>query len=163
MLLIESDKRGADWAVKLTYSDENDKSFYIPDNVYILGMMNTADRSLAMVDYALRRRFAFKDITPGFDNPIFEQVLSSKQVTQDIINQIKLNIAELNKSIEKSVDLGSGFLIGHSFFVPSENIKNSKDWYNRIIKNEIAPLLKEYWFDRKKTEVEEDINLLKAK
>lgn len=163
MLLIESDKRGADWAVKLTYSDENDRSFYIPDNVYILGMMNTADRSLAMVDYALRRRFAFRDITPGFDNPIFEQVLSSKQVTQDIIHQIKLNIAELNKSIEKSVDLGSGFLIGHSFFVPSENIKNSKDWYNRIIKNEITPLLKEYWFDRKKSEVEEEINLLKAK
>lgn len=163
MLLIESDKRGEDWAVKLTYSDENDKSFYIPDNVYILGMMNTADRSLAMVDYALRRRFAFKDITPGFDNLIFEQVLSSKQVAQDIIRQIRFNIAELNKSIEKSVDLGSGFLIGHSFFVPSENIKNSKDWYNRIIKNEIAPLLKEYWFDRKKSEVEEDINLLKAK
>ena len=161
MLLIESDKRGSDWAVKLTYSDENDSTFYIPSNVYVLGMMNTADRSLAIVDYALRRRFAFKDIKPGFDNEIFDQVLLAKGVSPNIIKTIKFNINELNRKIEASIDLGLGFLIGHSFFVPSENVSDSNEWYQRIIRNEIAPLLKEYWFDKKQSEVDQEIGLLK--
>lgn len=161
MLLIESDKRGSEWAVKLTYSDENDSTFYIPSNVYVLGMMNTADRSLAIVDYALRRRFAFKDIKPGFDSEVFDQVLTAKGVSQNIIKTIRANMNELNRKIESSIDLGVGFLIGHSFFIPSENVSDSNEWYQRIINNEIAPLLKEYWFDKKQSEVDQEISLLR--
>ena len=65
-MLIEADKRGIE--LQLLYSDER---FSIPGNVYIIGMMNTADRSLAMLDYALRRRFAFYEMKPGFGSDGF--------------------------------------------------------------------------------------------
>jgi len=160
MLLIETDKRGPDWAVSLTYSDESANKFYIPSNVHILGMMNTADRSLAIVDYALRRRFAFKDVAPGFDSPKFKPLLESNEVEGSVIDLIQNKMRELNKKIGSSADLGHGFVIGHSFFVPTNKIENSKDWYSRIIKNEIAPLLREYWFDKKQSEVDQEIALL---
>lgn len=155
MLLIEGDKRGPEWAVSLTYSDESASKFHIPANVHILGMMNTADRSLAIVDYALRRRFAFKDVLPGFDSDKFGPLLESKGVEQLVISAIKTKMAALNKEIESSVDLGRGFTIGHSFFVPFQNVTDSKIWYDRVIKNEIIPLLREYWFDKKQSEVDQ--------
>jgi hypothetical protein len=157
MLLIETDKRGPDWAVSLTYSDELANKFFIPSNVHILGMMNTADRSLAIVDYALRRRFAFKDVLPSFDSDKFGPLLESKGVEHQVIAAIQAKMAALNKEIESSVDLGRGFAIGHSFFVPFENITDSKVWYERVIKNEIVPLLREYWFDKKQSEVDQHI------
>jgi hypothetical protein len=160
MLLIESDKRGPDWAVALTYGDESAKKFYIPANVHILGMMNTADRSLAIVDYALRRRFVFKDVLPGFDSSVFKVLLESRGVDGAVIELIRGRIGELNKKIESSPDLGSGFLIGHSFFVPTQQIHDSNLWYNNVIKNEIAPLLREYWFDKKRSELDQEIELL---
>lgn len=160
MLLIEADKRGDDWAVSLTYSDEGDQRFYIPKNVYILGMMNTADRSLAIVDYALRRRFAFRDLEPAFDSPAFAPLLSQKGVTDQVIQIIQNRIGELNRKIYESPDLGKGFAIGHSFFVPTETIDDSVRWYNRVISDEIAPLLREYWFDKKQSEVDQEIELL---
>jgi hypothetical protein len=160
MLLIETDKRGPEWAVSLTYSDESSSKFHIPANVHILGMMNTADRSLAIVDYALRRRFAFKDVLPGFDSDKFGPLLESKGVEQPVISAIKTKIAVLNKEIESSVDLGRGFTIGHSFFVPFENVTDSKVWYERVIKNEIVPLLREYWFDKKQSEVDQHVQSL---
>jgi 5-methylcytosine-specific restriction protein B len=160
MLLIETDKRGPDWAVSLTYSDESASKFHIPANVHILGMMNTADRSLAIVDYALRRRFAFKDVLPGFDSDKFRPLLESKGVEPQVIAAIQAKMAALNKEIESSVDLGRGFTIGHSFFVPFENVTNSKAWYDSVIKNEIVPLLREYWFDKKQSEVDQHVQSL---
>ena len=160
MLLIETDKRGPDWAVSLTYSDESVSKFFIPANVHILGMMNTADRSLAIVDYALRRRFAFKDVLPGFDSDKFGPLLESKGVEKIVISAIQTKMTALNKEIESSVDLGRGFAIGHSFFVPFENITDSKVWYERVIKNEIVPLLREYWFDKKHSEVDQHVQSL---
>jgi hypothetical protein len=157
MLLIETDKRDQRWEVSLTYSDESASKFYIPANVHILGMMNTADRSLAIVDYALRRRFAFKDVLPGFDSDKFGPLLESKGVELPVISAIQTKMAALNKEIESSVDLGRGFTIGHSFFVPFENVTDSKVWYERVIKNEIVPLLREYWFDKKQSEVDQHI------
>jgi MoxR-like ATPase len=161
MLLIETDKRGSDWAVSLTYSDESANKFYIPSNVYILGMMNTADRSLAIVDYALRRRFAFKDVLPGFDSDKFESLLESKGVERYVIAAIQTKIGALNKDIESSIDLGRGFTIGHSFFVPFINVIDSKSWYDRVINNEIVPLLREYWFDKKQSEVDQHVQSLR--
>ena len=160
MLLIETDKRGPEWAVSLTYSDESASKFHIPANVHILGMMNTADRSLAIVDYALRRRFAFKDVLPGFDSDKFKPLLESKGVESQVISAIQTKMASLNKEIESSVDLGRGFTIGHSFFVPFQNVTDSNVWYERVINNEIVPLLREYWFDKKQSEVDQHIQSL---
>lgn len=157
MLLIETDKRGPEWAVSLTYSDESASKFYIPANIHILGMMNTADRSLAIVDYALRRRFAFKDVLPGFDSDKFGPLLESKGVEPQVIVAIKSKMAAINKEIESSVDLGRGFTIGHSFFVPFQDVTDSKAWYGRVINNEIVPLLREYWFDKKQSEVDQHL------
>jgi hypothetical protein len=166
MLLIEADKRShkddSEWAVSLTYADEDSPKFSIPSNVYILGMMNTADRSLAIVDYALRRRFSFLDIEPSIDSETFHDYLSSKGVSEEIITIIKNRIGLLNQSIQQSTDLGKGFRIGHSFFVPQNPITDSREWYEDIINNEIAPLLREYWFDKRAEDVERDIQSLLA-
>ena len=122
--------------------------------------MNTADRSLAMVDYALRRRFAFKDIEPGILTTQFSEYLHGMDVEASVVSKIQLKIGELNKKIETSNDLGAGFKIGHSFFVPNEKVLDSEVWYRSVIKNEIAPLLREYWFDKKKSEVDQEIEYL---
>lgn len=146
MMLIESDKRGPDWKMPLTYSEIE---FYVPKNLYILGLMNTADRSLAMVDYALRRRFAFIDLEPEFNTSSFREYLSEQGVHSNLIKQIVSRMSALNKKIaDDKANLGPGFSIGHSFFcsIP-EGVTPDNKWYERIIHNEIEPLLKEYWFD----------------
>ena len=153
MMLIEKDKRGKDYQVSLTYQN-NDEKFYIPNNLYIIGTMNTADRSLAMVDYTLRRRFAFVDIEPTFDNLLlksyFENYLGI-EMTEKIIRKM----GKLNNEIEKdSLDLGKGYRIGHSYFTPTEEVADVKTWYKRIIKMEIEPLIREYWFDRSEDEIQ---------
>ncbi len=140
--LIESDKRGPANAITLTYSEER---FFVPQNVYLIGTMNTADRSLAMVDYALRRRFAFVDLSPEFDIA-FQNHLSQRNVPVEFIHKWIDKIKVINEVIHNDRQLGSGYLIGHSYFThPQEPLQ---EWYNRVIKLEIAPLLREYWFDQ---------------
>ena len=116
--------------------------------------MNTADRSLAMVDYALRRRFAFIDIEPAFDNLVLKSYFETylgREMTDNIIKKI----GRLNFEIEKdSLNLGKGYRIGHSYFTPNEKIDDVKNWYKRIIKMEIEPLIREYWFDRSEEEIQ---------
>jgi len=146
MMLIESDKRGEENRVNLTYQNESDLYFYIPENLYLIGTMNTADRSLAMVDYALRRRFRFITLKPEF-NTNFSKYLANMGVSDEIIQKIITKIPQLNEIISSDSTLGEGFTIGHSFFTPIERIENSKEWYKTIIDNEIAPLLHEYYFD----------------
>lgn len=143
MLLIEHDKRGQE--ISLTYSTDGE-TFSIPPNIYIIGTMNTADRSLAMVDYALRRRFSFIDIQPSFGSE-FKSYLKKDKIPSDIIEAIVNKIETLNQQIDQDPNLGNGFTIGHSYFCNSTNNSDAKKWYNAIIKNEIAPMLKEYWFD----------------
>src|SRR5699024_10685840 len=111
MMLIESDKRGEE--LILTYSDE---PFYIPENLYIIGMMNTADRSVAIIDYALRRRFCFFELEPAFETEAFRNHLLSQGASEELINKIKIKIGNINLEIEKDVNLGKGFRIGHSYF-----------------------------------------------
>ena len=137
-MLIENDKRGEKNKIRLVYSDE---LFYIPKNVYIIGLMNTADRSLAMLDYALRRRFRFFTLTPGFDSTGFKNYQNG--LASDKFNKVIDLIKELNVKIAADETLGAGFTIGHSYFC---NLKDERDLKN-IIDYEIIPLLEEYWFD----------------
>ena len=148
MLLIEPDKRGPDWPIKLSYANEEDDEFYVPENLYILGLMNTADRSLSIVDYALRRRFAFVSMKPAFNNAKFTEYLRGKKVAEDIIDKIVDQMTQLNRDIEEDrTNLGPGFCVGHSFFTPNKPVEDSQSWYQRVIETEVAPLLEEYWFD----------------
>lgn len=144
MMLIESDKRGEKNSIRLTYSNEND-SFYVPSNLYLIGTMNTADRSLTIVDYALRRRFAFIDMVPKF-NTQFKEFAILSGLNDTLINKIIEKINNLNQIIKNEESLGNGFQIGHSYFC-TYNSGDQARWYNNIIKYEIGPLLNEFWFD----------------
>lgn len=147
MLLIEPDKRDPVWATTLSYAREGDDGFYVPDNLYLLGLMNTADRSLSIVDYALRRRFAFVLMEPAFGTK-FKEYLHNRNVSDAIIDRIVSRMEELNKDIsEDRTSLGPGFRIGHSFFTPRMRVVDSLAWYQRVVATEIVPLLEEYWFD----------------
>lgn len=148
-LLIEADKRGPAHAIPLTYARNGEEKFFVPENVYLLGMMNTADRSLALVDYALRRRFAFLDLRPAFHTPEFQSHLEDQGVEGFLIQQIVARMDRLNKHISaQQSQLGPGFAIGHSFFCPQGTEENLDiDWYRSVIRTEIAPLIREYWFD----------------
>jgi hypothetical protein len=148
MMLVEPDKRSPAWSIRLAYSDE---PFYVPPNLYLIGLMNTADRSLAMVDYALRRRFTFFDLKPQFSSPSFKSSLIERGTAEDLAEAIVRRFVILNEDIaQDDANLGSGFCIGHSFFC-SDVSQSALDqaWYFRIIRTEIAPLLREYWFDNK--------------
>ncbi|WKT76868.1 AAA family ATPase [Lysinibacillus fusiformis] len=140
MMLIETEKRGE--TLQLVYGD---KTFSVPDNVFIIGMMNTADRSLAMLDYALRRRFAFYHVKPAFHLPSFKQHLLNQKVDDQLVDHIISKFQELNKKVKDDPQLGDGFCIGHSYFC---HYDNSEEWFQEIIEYEIEPLLKEYWFDQ---------------
>jgi 5-methylcytosine-specific restriction protein B len=117
MMLIESDKRSSEWAAPLAYSVNLEETFFVPKNLYILGLMNTADRSIAVVDYALRRRFAFVDLEPAFNSTKFATYLSDRGVPKSLMEKIVSAMTSLNDAIAKDVtNLGSGFCVGHSFF-----------------------------------------------
>ena len=156
MMLIESDKRGK-YSVPLTYSDKDDALFSVPENLYLIGTMNTADRSLAIVDYALRRRFRFITLEPKFNNR-FKDFLNSKGFSSDFIQEISSKLKLLNDKIKSDKNLGAGFLIGHSFFC-NANSENERKWFENIVKFEINPLLEEYWFDDSE-KVKNEIDLL---
>lgn len=139
-MLIESDKRGIQ--LQLLYSDEK---FSVPKNVYIIGMMNTADRSLAMLDYALRRRFAFYEMRPGFETEGFREYRMTLE--NDKFNNLIHCVESLNTAISSDDSLGDGFCIGHSYFcnLTAETITDRI--LSSIVEYELIPLLKEYWFD----------------
>ena len=154
LMLIEADKRSAEYAVALTYADPSEKRFHIPENVHVLGMMNTADRSLALVDYALRRRFAFATLEPAYATDYGEPAMGSHlksfepiPVPAELVDRIIQRMSRLNNTIAEDSELGLGFRIGHSYFVPGKNDKPDDAWYHRVVDTQIAPLLEEYWFD----------------
>ena len=145
LMLIEADKRGSEHAIALTYGSSGER-FSVPDNVHLLGLMNTADRSLAIVDYALRRRFAFETLKPAYGSGKFREYLLEADVEPDLVDRIDRNMRALNEQIRQDKDLGPGFEIGHSYFVPEESA--DEQWYRAIVETQIVPLLREYWFDR---------------
>jgi 5-methylcytosine-specific restriction protein B len=146
MMLIEPDKRNEKYAVKLTYAEDEEETFFVPDNLYIIGTMNTADRSLAIVDYALRRRFAFFHLDPEYDVQ-FLNFLKFKGVSDKLADFICANVPKVNKKISGDISLGSGFQIGHSYFCTYNGNNNENEWYSDVLKFEIRPLLEEIWFD----------------
>lgn len=141
LMLIEADKR--DESIRLMYRDEQ---FNVPANVHIIGMMNTADRSLAMIDYALRRRFSFYDFEPAFETKNFKEYQVTK-ANEKFDKLIKV-ICDLNEAISKDNCLGDGFRIGHSYLCSESEIDDNL--LNSIVSYEIIPLIKEYWFDEQK-------------
>jgi hypothetical protein len=150
-MLIESDYR--DTCIKLAYRDEK---FCVPSNLLIIGMMNTADRSLAMIDYALRRRFSFFEMHPSFNSNGFKAYMEG--LNDDRINKIVDAVIQLNEIIAKDDSLGSGFCIGHSYFC---NQKGCNDmWLSNVIEFDIIPMLREYWFDNDKKFKEESEKLM---
>ena len=137
-MLIEKDYRKK--SIKLAYSDV---PFNVPENLHIIGMMNTADRSLAMIDYALRRRFSFFDMEPGFDSEGFlayQQGLNSEK-----LNKLVTEIKALNLAITEDKSLGKGFCIGHSYLCGKKHCTD--EWLQDVVKYDILPMLAEYWFD----------------
>ena len=140
LMLIEKAYRGT--KVTLAYSG---MPFSVPENLYIIGMMNTADRSLAMIDYALRRRFSFFEMEPGFNSEGFTNYRNSfaDETFNTLIDQIKL----LNKEISEDKSLGRGFQIGHSYFCGREELGCTDEWMRSVVEFDILPMLNEYWFD----------------
>ena len=161
MMLIEADKRGESNHVQLTYSKEGEH-FSIPENVHIIGTMNTADRSLAMVDYALRRRFAFFHMPPQFNDKFEAYLQEEHSISASMVKRMVAKVTALNKTIKGDDNLGDGFEIGHSYFctdVPKGS--DEETWYAHIVAHEIGPQLLEYWFDDK-PKAQAEIDLLKA-
>lgn len=138
LMLIERDYRGT--KATLAY---NGLSFSVPRNLYIIGMMNTADRSLAMIDYALRRRFSFFEVEPGFDSEGFIKYQNS--LNNETLNELVSKVKELNREIAMDKSLGKGFCIGHSYFC-GKNVCTD-EWLHSIVDYDILPMLSEYWFD----------------
>lgn len=162
LMLIESDKRGPENSISLVYQNKNENKFYIPSNLYIVGLMNLADRSLAMVDYALRRRFAFFTLNPQYESNIFKQWLLERKMNPQLVDLIIKRLSSLNQKIKEDNLLGENYQIGHSFFCPKGDDFSHLDegWYRSIIKTELIPLLKEYWFDNPKKAEDAEKELL---
>lgn len=141
-MLIENDKRGPKNKLQLLYSRE---LFYVPGNVYLIGMMNTADRSLAMLDYALRRRFAFFDLRPGFETEGFKAYREGLGSAK--LDALVAAVEKLNSAIAEDDTLGEGFCIGHSYFcgLKPGDVTDAK--LSAIVEYELVPMLREYWFD----------------
>ena len=139
-MLIESDKRGNE--LQLLYSRE---LFSVPTNVHIIGMMNTADRSLAMLDYALRRRFAFVELSPAFDSDGFRKYCAGLDNSR--FEALVREVESLNRAIAEDESLGEGFCIGHSYFCNMKRETCTDEALASIVEYELIPMLKEYWFD----------------
>lgn len=143
LLLIENDKRES-YSVKLTYSKEE---FSVPANLYIIGTMNTSDRSLTLVDYALRRRFSFLTLEPAFNTAKFNSYLEKEMgLEQEQITKINNFMGRINNIIVDTLD--EQFKIGHSYFIADkEDIRDFDTWFKEVAKYEIMPMLEEYYFD----------------
>lgn len=149
-LLLEADKRGKQHEVTPLYSRVTGESFFIPENLYLIGTMNIADRSLALVDYALRRRFSFITLGPKFSSDPFRKWMKGHGASDNLIQLVATRIQSLNTHISEDSHLGPAFQIGHSFFCPKEKddfTAHGKDWFREVVETEIIPLLEEYWYD----------------
>lgn len=139
LMLIENGYRGT--PIRMAYRDE---MFAVPANLHIIGMMNTADRSLAMIDYALRRRFSFFTMKPGLDTDAFGAEISRHKDPR--VAKVVKAVSELNGRIAADDSLGEGFMIGHSYFC---NQPDDEDWIENVVRYDICPMLDEYWFDKR--------------
>ena len=149
LTLLEADKRTPDEGLELSYRRGNVEKVHIPENLYVIGTMNIADRSLALVDFALRRRFAFIDLKPVFGESWQNWVHEKTGIERDLLLQIEERLLTLNQKIVDDATLGAQFVIGHSYVTPafSNKIQDPTAWFKSVVRTEIGPLLDEYWFD----------------
>jgi 5-methylcytosine-specific restriction protein B len=149
LTLLEADKRSPEHALELSYRKIASERIHLPENLFVIGTMNIADRSLAIVDFALRRRFAFIDLAPRMGPTWRKWVMAHNGIEEGLANFIELKVKNLNELICADSTLGPAFQIGHSYFTPSHQVAltNAKDWYQQVVITEVGPLLDEYWFD----------------
>ncbi len=149
LTLLEVDKRTPNEALELSYKRSDGERIYIPDNLYVIGTMNIADRSLALVDLALRRRFAFIDLEPTLGKPWHDWVQSKCGLDSEILVEIEKRLVALNHEITADPGLGRQFKVGHSYITPPFGvpIPDAREWFRQVVETEIGPLLDEYWFD----------------
>jgi 5-methylcytosine-specific restriction protein B len=151
LTLLEAGKRTPSEALELCYPDADGerRPVHIPENLYVVGTMNIADRSLALVDLALRRRFAFVGLEPRLGQVWREWVVKECAVDPGVVADIERRIAELNDQIAADARLGKQFRIGHSYVTPAHRLEvgDTKKWFGQVVETEIGPLLDEYWFD----------------
>jgi 5-methylcytosine-specific restriction protein B len=150
LTLLEADKRNPAEALALAYPREPGERVHIPPNLYLIGTMNVADRSLAMVDFALRRRFAFFDLEPLLNDTWREWVHEQSGISSEFLGNVAAKMTELNRQIADDRNLGRQFRIGHSYVTPSAGvpINDPVEWFTQVVETEIVPLLHEYWFDQ---------------
>ena len=139
--LLEPDKRlGADNELRLPLTYSPQSRFGVPPNLHILGTMNTADRSIALMDVALRRRFTFKEVMP--DKDCLQEVLETKLGTDSPLVKLVVDLFEiLNKRIRFLYD--RDHQIGHAYFLGVESL----DGLRLVFVDRIIPLLQEYFYD----------------
>jgi len=156
LTLLEADKRDASEALRLAHPRSDTERVHVPDNVYVIGTMNLADRSIALVDLALRRRFAFVDLVPKFGEVWQNWVNSQSGVPHDFLTTIEERITTLNERIAGDPSLGSQFRVGHSYVTPAPGtrIEDHIGWFTKVVETEIGPLLEEYWFDKTSEDAE---------
>jgi 5-methylcytosine-specific restriction protein B len=149
LTLLEVDKRTPNEALELSYKRSDGERVFIPDNLYVIGTMNIADRSLALVDLALRRRFAFIDLEPTLGKPWHDWVQSQCGIDSEILVEIEKRLITLNNEISADAGLGPQFRVGHSYVTPPFGIpiSDARKWFRQVVDTEIGPLLDEYWFD----------------
>ena len=150
LMLIEADKRRSEYGVTLQHRPDAEESFFVPENVYIIGTMNLADRSLTGMNVAMRRRFGFVDLEPQFNERVFTDWLRDEtEMPSELRNRINAKMTSLNATIADDASLGFNYAVGHSFFCPPEAgpAGGWEEWYETVVEYEIRPLLKEYWFD----------------
>ena len=149
LTLLEVDKRTPNEALELSYKRSDGERVFIPDNLYVIGTMNIADRSLALVDLALRRRFAFIDLEPTLGKPWHDWVQSQCGIDLEILVEIEKRLITLNNEISADAGLGTQFRVGHSYVTPPFGIPigDAREWFRQVVDTEIGPLLDEYWFD----------------
>lgn len=159
LTLLEASKRHRSEAMELAYRKEPGERIHVPDNLYVIGTMNVADRSLAMVDLALRRRFAFIDLEPRF-GAAWRAWCAGRGLEDELIAEIERRLVDLNGKIETTVTLGPQFRIGHSYVTPDGTVDDGVAWFRAKIEAEIGPLLDEYWYDAPETAREAKRKLL---
>jgi 5-methylcytosine-specific restriction protein B len=153
LTLLEAGKRTPNEALELCYPDANgERRIHVPENLYVIGTMNIADRSLALVDLALRRRFAFVNLEPRLDGTWRDWVIKECNIDPTLAADIEHRIVELNRKIDADARLGKQFRIGHSYVTPPYRLESgdTQKWFRQVVETEIAPLLEEYWFDTPK-------------
>ena len=148
LTLLENSKRTADEAIELAYRRREGERVFIPSNLHVIGTMNIADRSLALVDLALRRRFAFVDLEPVL-NSTWQEWCERCGLDQYIVEHVRDRIHDLNKDLSEDPSLGPQYRIGHSYVTPllGTSIHDGRQWFREVVETEITPLLEEYWFD----------------